>query len=116
MFCYSRSPQPSRERGVYEFIRKPVKSHELLTRIRNALDYKLLLDERKHAEIALTESELKFRQIFDNLQVGVYILQNEKVVFSNSILNEIFQGYSGSIVSEIDKYVVRGLTFGALKG
>ena len=80
-FATIESAVTALRKGVYEFIRKPVKSHELLTRIRNALDYKLLLDERKHAEIALTESELKFRQIFDNLQVGVYILQNEKVVF-----------------------------------
>jgi diguanylate cyclase (GGDEF)-like protein/PAS domain S-box-containing protein len=50
------------------------------------------ITEKHHAEAALRESELKYRQLTDNSLVGVYIHQDGKFVFVNNKFAEI-HGY-----------------------
>ena len=50
------------------------------------------ITEEKKAEIALKESEAKYRRLIDNSLIGVYVLQDEKIVFANHGLAELF-GY-----------------------
>lgn len=50
------------------------------------------ITEEKKNESALEESEAKYRQLVDNSRVGIFILQEDKIVFlNNAILN--FFGY-----------------------
>ncbi|MEO6719322.1 MAG: PAS domain S-box protein [Ferruginibacter sp.] len=51
------------------------------------------IDDRKHAEAVLRESEEKFRSIVEQSLVGIYIIQHEKLVYVNPGFEKIF-GYS----------------------
>ncbi|MGZ3819439.1 MAG: PAS domain S-box protein [Mucilaginibacter sp.] len=51
------------------------------------------ISERKRTEVKLIEAELKFRTLVEQSIVGVYIVQNEKFIYVNPRLAEIF-GYS----------------------
>ncbi len=51
------------------------------------------ITERKHSEIALKESEEKFREITEQTSIGVTILQDNKIVYSNKAQSNI-TGYS----------------------
>ncbi len=49
--------------------------------------------EAKQAELALKQSEEKFRLLTEKSVAGIYIVQNEKIVYVNPVLSKIF-GYS----------------------
>jgi len=51
------------------------------------------IDERKKAEVALRESEDKFKSIVEQSLVGIYIIQNRELVYVNPGFEKIF-GYS----------------------
>lgn len=51
------------------------------------------IDDRKQAEAVLRESEEKFRSIVEQSLVGIYIIQNGKLVYVNPGFEKIF-GYS----------------------
>ncbi|QBP42599.1 EAL domain-containing protein [Paenisporosarcina antarctica] len=51
------------------------------------------ITESKHAKEALIEAESKYRSLVEQSIMGVYIFQDDKVVYSNPRLEEIF-GYS----------------------
>lgn len=48
------------------------------------------IDDRKKAEIEIKESEEKFRSIVEQSLVGVYIIQNEQLVYANPGFQKIF--------------------------
>ena len=47
----------------------------------------------KQAELDLKEAESKFRNLVEESMVGVYIIQNENIVYANPVFAEIF-GYN----------------------
>ncbi|MFW9915065.1 MAG: PAS domain S-box protein [Candidatus Thorarchaeota archaeon] len=51
------------------------------------------LTQQKQAEMALRESEEKFRLLADQSLVGIAIIQNEKIVYANEAFSELV-GYS----------------------
>jgi PAS domain S-box-containing protein len=55
--------------------------------------YSINLTENKEAELALRESEEKFRSLVEQSQVGVYILQDDKFVYVNPTFERL-SGYS----------------------
>jgi PAS domain S-box-containing protein len=55
---------------------------------------------RKRAEIDLQEAESKFRSLVEQSMVGVYIIQDEKLVYVNPRFAQIF-GYSSPEMNEL---------------
>jgi PAS domain S-box-containing protein len=51
------------------------------------------ITRRKDAEEALRESEMRFRMYTESSLVGVYVLQDDRLIYANPIIAEIF-GYS----------------------
>jgi PAS domain S-box-containing protein len=68
--------------GVYDIFKKPFEPDNLLTSVKNALDYKKLVAEQKTTEALLRESELKFRTFFD--------LSPQAVIFMDCETDKIF--------------------------
>lgn len=66
------------------------------------------ISERKIAEDRLKESEEKYRLLIENASEAVYVVQNQKIVFSNKICEQI-TGYSAdelthkSIIDLVDE-------------
>jgi len=58
------------------------------------------ITELKTHGIRLLESEQRFRMMADNIQDGLIIVENNKIVFSNRRINEI-TGYSSEEMSEM---------------
>ncbi|MFA4934858.1 MAG: PAS domain S-box protein [Candidatus Methanoperedens sp.] len=55
------------------------------------------ITERKRAEKALQQSEEKYRTLIDNIQDGVFIIQDEKIQFAN----EAFARIGGYMLGEV---------------
>jgi len=70
-------------KGAYDYIRKPFEQQELLKTTENALENKRLRDDRKESEVALRESEERFRNLVENSLIGICIIQNNKIVYKN---------------------------------
>ncbi|MDY6792556.1 MAG: response regulator [Thermodesulfobacteriota bacterium] len=70
-------------KGAYDYIRKPFEQQELLTTTENALENKRLRDSRKESEVALRESEERFRNLVENSLIGICIIQEDKIVYHN---------------------------------
>ncbi len=51
------------------------------------------ITERKRAEEALRESEEKYRNVVENVNVGILVAQDEKLVFANTAISN-FLGYA----------------------
>ena len=56
--------------------------------------------ERRRAEIALEKSEIRYRLLVDNAQEGIFVIQDELVVFHNQKLIDIFQ-HAGVLFHDI---------------
>ena len=70
-------------KGAYDYIRKPFEQQELLKTTENALENKRLRDNRKESEVALRESEERFRNLVENSLIGICIIQDNKIVYKN---------------------------------
>lgn len=68
---------------AYDYIRKPFEQQELLKTIENAFENKRLRDDRKKSEVALRESEERFRNLVENSLIGICIIQDNKIVYKN---------------------------------
>jgi PAS domain S-box-containing protein len=71
-------------KGAHDYIKKPFKHEEMLKTIENALNFKRLKDHRTKSEIALKESEERFRNLVENSLIGICIIQNNKIVYQNT--------------------------------
>ena len=65
-----------REREILTFV-----SHEVALAI-----------ETKRAHETLRQSETLYRTLVDNMQDGVFLLQDERIVFANEAFARIFSG------------------------
>ena len=74
-------------------IKRPKHIQRLPQTIFAAIEKQTLRDQRQQAEIALKESEEKFRNIAENSLVGIYIIQDDIFIYVNPKFAEIF-GYS----------------------
>ncbi len=70
-------------KGAYDYIRKPFEQQELLKTMENALENKRLRDHREKSEVALRESEERFRNLVVNSLIGICIIQDNKIVYKN---------------------------------
>ncbi len=61
------------------------------------------ITERKKAEAAFKESELKFKNLVEKSLVGVYIIQNGKFVYSNPKFAQIL-GYTPEEILKLDNF------------
>jgi PAS domain S-box-containing protein len=97
--------------GAYDYIIKPFNSHEVVTRIENALEkrklkidnwaYQLHLEQKVEEQIGkLRASEVNFRNSLENSPIGIRIVNSEgKTIYANRAFLDIF-GYSNA--TELD--------------
>lgn len=69
--------------GIYNYLRKPFQSAELLKTVRNALNHKRLRDKHRQSEKAFRESEERFRTLVENSLTGICIIQNNRIIYQN---------------------------------
>jgi PAS domain S-box-containing protein len=84
-FVYMRTTQISHEKNILTFI--------IITDI----------TELKNKEEAVRINEQRFRMMADNIQDGLFIVENQKIVYSNQRVSEI-SGYNGDELSDITLY------------
>jgi PAS domain S-box-containing protein len=84
-----------KQRSIISYILKPIEFNGLLDIINQVKDRKISERERKLAEKALKESELKYHNIFQNAQVGLFRsrIKDGKIIESNDQLAKMF-GYN----------------------
>ncbi len=92
-------------KGAYDYIEKPFKHEELLKTIENALNFKRLKDHHTESEIALKESEERFRNLVENSLIGICIIQNNKIVYQNTEQNSLLGNLPDSFKIIDFKYV-----------
>lgn len=92
-------------KGAYDYIRKPIEKEDLLKTTANALDYKRLIINRKLSEIALQESEERFRNLVENSLIGISIIQNNNIIYQNPEQHNLFGGLSDSFEISDFKYI-----------
>jgi len=73
---------------VFVMTVKPI-DEELRNRVN---DLQAEVDDLKRTKNALRESEARYRELVDNIQDGVFILQDEKIIFANESLAQMI-GY-----------------------
>jgi PAS domain S-box-containing protein len=113
-------------KGAYDYIRKPFERQKILKTIENAFENKRLKDERKNSEVALRESEERFRNLVENSLIGICIIQNNQIVYKNreqrKLLGKLPDSFESSIleflhpddVTRIKKFY-EGILSGELK-
>ncbi len=74
--------------GGFVMTVKPI-DEELRNRVN---DLQAEVDDLKRTKNALRESEARYRELVDNIQDGVFILQDEKIIFANESLAQMI-GY-----------------------
>jgi len=92
-------------KGAYDYLRKPFEQEELLKTTENALENKKLRDNRKESEIALRESEERFRNLVENSLIGTCIIQDNKIVYKNKEQRNLLGKLSDSFEITDFKYV-----------
>ena len=63
------------------------------------------ITRRKLAEDALKKSEIRFRQLVENLLVGIFIFKNDRIVYQNPECKKIIGDYSNSPLKEFFEIV-----------
>ncbi len=77
-------------RGAHNYLKKPFEPEELLTTIGNAADIFKLKNIRKQTEEALRKGEKRFRELVENSQVGICIVQQGQIVYMNPEQKRLF--------------------------
>ncbi len=102
---YQTYLQKGKETGEFYFINKKGESRVAqfhAIRIKPDFNLSILTDitERKIAEKALKDSEEKHRTVLDNVQEGIFVLQGDRVVFTNPAIRNI-TGYSKKEIKKL---------------
>jgi PAS domain S-box-containing protein len=77
-------------RGAHNYLKKPFEPEELLTTIGNATDIFKLKNIRKQTEEALRQGDRRFRELVENSQVGICIVQQGQIVYVNPEQKRLF--------------------------
>ena len=77
-------------RGAHNYLKKPFEPEELLTTIGNAADIFKLKNIRKQTEEAIRQGERRFRELVENSQVGICIVQQGQIVYMNPEQKRLF--------------------------
>lgn len=77
-------------RGAHNYLKKPFEPEELLTTIGNAVDIFKLKNIRKQTEEALHQGDRRFRELVENSQVGICIVQQGQIVYVNPEQKRLF--------------------------
>ena len=81
---------------VYNFLVKPFDLIKLKQELMNALYLKELNKERLKVQEELRESQNCLKYLIENSIAGIGILQDKKIVYSNSEFDKIFKNFVGS--------------------
>jgi signal transduction histidine kinase/CheY-like chemotaxis protein len=76
--------------GAHDYLTKPFAREELIKTLQNAMNHKQVKAAHKHAQQALEESELCFRNLVENILSGVLIVRGGDVLYQNAVQKELF--------------------------
>jgi len=79
-------------KGAHDYIKKPFEPEKLIKTVGNCLDQRKLMRERSQIMEALRENEQKLEAIFRASPVGISLVINRKIDWSNETLNRLL-GY-----------------------
>ncbi|MGY5854724.1 MAG: PAS domain S-box protein [Candidatus Thorarchaeota archaeon] len=98
------------EKQASAYLTKPLNIESTLDTIARIIEKKKLIDEKRKAELALADSETKYRALAENTTVGIGIIQGNpmKVVYANSAMEEI-TGYSPEEIESLDSATLHEL-------
>jgi len=108
-FASIESSVHSLNAGVSGYLVKPVNADEMLTKISDHLERQELIRQKREADLALAESEKKFREIFNSANDGIHLCEyNEESLFGKFIdANDVacrMVGYSLEELKEMDPF------------
>jgi signal transduction histidine kinase/FixJ family two-component response regulator len=85
--------------GAYDYLTKPFAREELTKTLQNAMIHKEVKTAHQHAQQALEESELCFRNLVENILSGVLIVRERKLLYQNAYQKELYGPITEVILS-----------------
>jgi len=91
--------------GAYDYLRKPIHIEELRKTIKYAREHRQLESARKSSEIALRESESRFRALVENSLIGICIIQKNRIIYQNPQNRSLFSAAADTPLNRLINYV-----------
>lgn len=93
--------------GAYDYLRKPVEARDLLASLTRCFDKLRLTEEKKQAELALQQSEERFRGLVTNIPGAIYRCTVDQYQIKMQFISDVIEGISGYPASDFAESRIR---------